>query len=376
MSPRRRTHTSTESERPQASDWRSELRSAVSDPSELGRALRLTPHQIEQVARASGVGLPLRVSRYFLGLCDPDDALCPIRRQCIPSEQETEQAPGDLEDPLGEREHEVAPHLIRRYPDRALLVATLQCAVHCRFCTRSRLVRTQAGPTTLTELQPAMAWLGEHPEVREVLVSGGDPLTMSTARLVELLGALRAIKSVELVRIATRTPAALPMRIDQELVDALRPLHPIWFMVHFNHPKELTAEAARALSLLVDGGFPVMSQTVLLRGVNDDERVLAQLFRRLVNLRVRPYYLLHGDVIAGSAHLRTTVEQSVAVYGKLQGVLSGIAVPKLVIDTPGGKGKVPIGPETVVRRGEGVTTVRTYRGELVDILDPPADRTR
>ena len=181
---------------------------------------------------------------------------------------------------------------------------------------------------------------------------------------------------MELIRIATRTPAVMPMRIDAELLDALRPMHPIWFMVHFNHPRELTEKARRALRLMVEGGYPVMSQTVLLRGVNDDARVLAELFRSLVNLRVRPYYLLHGDVVCGTSHLRTTVQQSIALFGHLQGTLSGIALPKLVIDTPGGRGKVPVGPETIVARSDGVTTVRTFRGELVDIMDPPADQTR
>jgi lysine 2,3-aminomutase len=225
------------------------------------------------------------------------------------------------------------------------------------------LVRTNAGAVSIESLRPA-------------LQCGGDPLTLSTPRLGALVREVRAIPSIELVRIATRTPAVMPMRIDAELVEALRPMGPIWFMVHFNHPKELTFQARKAIGLLVDGGFPVMSQTVLLRGVNDNTDVLKALLRSLVNLRVRPYYLLHGDVVAGSEHLRTTVARSIELIGQLQGSLSGIAVPKLVIDTPGGKGKVVVGPETIVYRQAGITTLRTFRGEQVDIVDPEGEQTR
>ena len=375
--PVRWTITSTESEGDaEATDWRWQLRSALRDPDALARKLCLGPRELAGVQQAVARGLPLLITPYYLGLCDPDDPHCPIRLQCVPSGQECVSVPGELSDPLGEQEHEVAPNLIRRYPDRALLITTLQCAMHCRFCTRSRLVRTQSGAVPVALLQPALQWLRDHPEVREVLLSGGDPLTISTGRIVDLVRRLRAIRSVELIRIATRAPAVMPMRIDAELLDALRPMQPIWFMVHFNHPRELTEQARCALGLMVDGGFPVMSQTVLLRGVNDDARVLSELFRSLVNLRVRPYYLLHGDVVSGTSHLRTTVQQSIDLFGQLQGRLSGIALPKLVIDTPGGKGKVPVGPETIVARSGQVTTVRTYRGEVVDILDPPTDQTR
>jgi lysine 2,3-aminomutase len=353
-------------------DWRWQLRNAVSDVDELARRLPMEPSAIEGARRAAACGLPLRITPYVLQQCDPHDARCPIRLQHIPVVQECTHAAGELSDPLGEGRHEVVPGLIRRYPDRALLIATLQCAAHCRFCTRSRLVRTGAGRLPARALDKALGWLARHPEVREVIISGGDPLTLSTPQLAALVGRVRSVPSVERVRLATRAAAVMPMRIDLELVEALRPLHPIWFMVHFNHTKELTAEARRALAMLVDHGFPVMSQTVLLRGVNDDAQELAELLRALVNERVKPYYLLHGDVVAGSWHLRTTVERSIELYAQLQGRLSGLAVPRLVIDTPGGRGKVAVGPEAIVSRGGGGTTVRTYLGELVEIKDPPA----
>ena len=308
---------------------------------------------------------------YYLGLCDPEDPHCPIRRQCVPHAAESRRVAGDLLDPLGEQDHEVAPRLVRRYPDRALLLVTSSCAVHCRFCTRSRMVRVEEGFVPQGALEPALRWLHQHPEVREVLVSGGDPLVASTRRLSTLLSRLREIPSIEVIRIGTRVPVVLPMRIDTELVKMLRRHQPIWIMTHFNHEKELTTQSTEALERLVDAGLPVMNQTVLLRGVNDHEQDLASLFRGLVRRRVRPYYLLHADVIEGTSHLRTSLARSIEIFGRLQGRLSGIALPKLVVDTPGGRGKVPVGPETIVSTQPGRTVLRTYLGEEVTVLDPP-----
>jgi lysine 2,3-aminomutase len=279
--------------------------------------------------------------------------------------------PGDLEDPLGEVAHEVAPHLVQRYPDRVLLLATDRCAVYCRFCTRSRMVGDGGGAVSLDALAPAFAWLRRHPEVRDVIVSGGDPLAMATDRLVRLVAAVREIPSVETIRLATRVPVTLPMRVTGELVRALRPYHPLWVMTHFNHPKELTKLAIAACKRLADGGFPVMNQTVLLAGVNDDASTLEALFRGLVRARVRPYYLLQADPVRGTGHLRTPLARGVRVMEELQGRLSGIALPKLFCDTPGGRGKVPLGPDYVVARRPGATTLRTFRGEEVEYVDPP-----
>jgi len=273
-------------------------------------------------------------------------------------------------DPLGEVAHEVAPHLVRRYPDRVLLLATDRCAVYCRFCTRSRMVGDGGGAVSLEALAPAMASLERHPEVRDVILSGGDPLTLSTDRLVRLLARLREIPSVETIRLATRVPVTLPSRVTAELVRALRPYHPLWVMTHFNHPKELSPQAARACLRLVDAGFPVNNQTVLLRGVNDDADTLAALFRGLVRIRVRPYYLLQMDPVRGTSHLRTPLARGVALMEQLQGNLAGIALPKFIVDTPGGMGKVPVGPDYVVSRAPGRTLLRTHRGVTVEYIDP------
>jgi lysine 2,3-aminomutase len=226
------------------------------------------------------------------------------------------------------------------------------------------------GARSLEKLAPAFQYLRDNPDVREVIVSGGDPLTLATDRLVRILAELKAIPSVELIRLATRVPVVLPQRIGPELTMALAPFHPLWVMTHFNHPKELTTESRAACRALADAGFPVMNQTVLLRGVNDDADVLEQLFRSLTRERVRPYYLLQADPVRGTGHLRTPLATGVAILERLQGRLSGIALPKLIVDTPGGFGKVPTGPDFVVSRSPGVTRFRTHRGVLVDYVDP------
>lgn len=353
------------------SDWHAQLRESVRSAAELERVLHLTQDEVEGARRAELEGLPIAITPYYLSLCDPHDAACPIRRQCVPRGVESNEVHGDMVDPLGEVDHEVAPSLIRRYPDRVLLLATDRCAVYCRFCTRSRIVGDGGGPAPLERLEPALSWIASHPEIRDVIVSGGDPMAMATERLDRLLTRIRAIPSVETIRLATRVPVTLPMRVTSELLGALRKHHPIWVMTHFNHPKELTEESIGACTRLADAGFPVMNQAVLLRGVNDDADVLETLFRGLVRARVRPYYLLQADPVRGTGHLRTPLARGLEIMARLQGRLSGIALPKFICDTPGGKGKVPLVPDYVVSREPGRTVLRTFRGEDVAYVDPP-----
>jgi lysine 2,3-aminomutase len=353
------------------SDWRWQLRSAITTVADLARALPLSPAEHEGARRAEEQGLPLRITPYYLSLADAADPACPVRRQCVPEAREGVEVPGDLVDPLGEVAHEVAPHLVQRYPDRVLLLATDRCAVYCRFCTRSRMVGAGDGAVPLEALAPALAWLVAHPEVRDVIISGGDPLAMATDRIVRVVAAVRAVASVETIRLATRVPVTLPMRVTDELVRALRPYHPLWVMTHFNHPKELSAEALSACARLVDAGFPINNQTVLLAGVNDDAAVLEALFRGLVRARVRPYYLLQADPVRGTGHFRTPLARGVEIMEALQGRVSGIALPKFICDTPGGHGKVPLGAQPIVRAHDGKTTLRTFRGRLVEYVDPP-----
>ena len=362
------------SPRPDANprDWRAQLRHAITSVDALAAAVPLTARELAGARRAEAEGLPISITPYYLSLVDRDDPRCPIRLQCVPDAREADAVPGDLVDPLGEVAHEVAPHLVQRYPDRALLLATDRCAVYCRFCTRSRIVGDGGGARSLDALAPAFAYLETHPEVRDVIVSGGDPLAMATRRIVALVERLRAIPSLDTIRLATRVPVTLPMRITRELTNALRPFHPLWVMTHFNSPKELTPESEAACRRLADAGFPVMNQTVLLRGINDDAEVLERLFRGLVRQRVRPYYLLQADPVRGTGHLRTPMSKGLEIMSALQGRLTGIALPKLICDTPGGKGKVPLVPDYVVSRGEGRTVLRTFRGEEVAYIDPPA----
>lgn len=350
--------------------WLEEARNAVTTLEAMERQLELTPSEREGARRALASGFPMAITPYYLSLCDRRDPSCPIRRQCVPRAEEALEVPGDLRDPLGEEAHTVAPELFQRYPDRALLVVTDRCSVYCRFCTRSRMVGQDGGARSVERLRPAVAWLRAHPAVRDVIVSGGDPLVMSTARLVRVLSMVREVPSVETVRLATRAPVVLPSRVTPGLCRALRRFNPLWVMTHFNHPKELTEASRRACELLADHGLPVMNQTVLLRGVNDDPSTLEALFRGLVRVRVRPYYLLQADPVRGTGHLRTPLATGLAVMEALQGRLTGIALPKFIVDTPGGLGKVPLLPDYVVSRAPGATTLRTFRGETVTYLDP------
>jgi lysine 2,3-aminomutase len=354
--------------------WQAELRKALRSLADLESHFELTESERDGARRAEAQGFPISVTPYYASLADRRDASCPIRRQIVPRAEEAIEARGDMRDPLGEEAHEVAPELIQRYPDRALLLATDRCAVYCRFCTRSRLVGNGGGPRSLERLRPAFEYLRAHPEVRDLIVSGGDPLAMATTRLTALLAELRRLPSLETIRLATRVPVVLPQRIGEELLEALKPFHPLWVMTHFNHPKELSEPARAACRKLADAGFPVMNQTVLLRGINDDAETLKALFRGLVRERVRPYYLLQMDPVRGSSHLRTPLSRGVEIMEQLQGRLSGIALPKLIVDTPGGFGKVPHGPSYVLSRDvdAGTTRFRTPRGVEVDYVDPEA----
>ncbi len=352
-------------------DWREQLRRAVRSVDELQKWLDLSPEELQGARRAEAAGLPLQITPHYLALCDAKDPGCPIRRQVVPRIEEDREVEGDMVDPLGEVAHELVPGLVQRYPDRALLVTTDQCAIYCRFCTRSRIVGSGEGPLKPAAVDAAIQAIAERPAIRDVILSGGDPLTLATGRLRALVERVRAIPHVEVIRLATRVPVCLPQRVDRELVEALRPSHPIWVMTHFNHPKELTPESARACAMLVDAGFPVMNQSVLLAGVNDDEKTLEALFRGLVRWRVRPYYLLMMDPARGTSHLRTPFAVGIELMERLQGRVSGLALPKLIVDTPGGLGKVPVGPDWVVTRGKGRTTLRTHRGVEVDYIDPP-----
>jgi lysine 2,3-aminomutase len=290
--------------------------------------------------------------------------------QVVPRSRELVVEDGDLVDPLGEDSHSPATGIFHRYPDRCLLLAVDRCAIYCRHCNRRRLVGQEESPITREDLAQAIAYIRRTPAIRDVLISGGDPLTLSTDRLEEIIAAVRAIPHVEIIRIGTRVPVVLPMRIDDALCAMLKKYHPLFINTHFNHPKELTPLARAACERLADAGIPLGNQTVLLRGVNSSVRVMRRLFTELLKVRVRPYYLFQGDVAAGTSHLRTSVETGIEIMQNLRGWVSGLAVPHLVIDTPGGMGKVSIGPDYVVAKGRDKWTLRNFEGKLVDYPQP------
>jgi len=307
---------------------------------------------------------------------DPAHPSCPVRLQSIPSAAEASAAPGDLADPLGEEAHRPVPAIVHRYEDRALLLAVERCSVYCRHCTRRRLTLADSGAgLDRSALAGAVAYVREHREIRDVIVSGGEPLLLSDERLHELLSALRAIPHVQILRVATRAPVVCPMRIDAGLASMLRRHAPIFVVTHFNHPKECTADAREACGTLVDHGIPVENQTVLLRGVNSSARILRDLFERLLTFRVRPYYLHQGDLAEGTAHLRTPLEAGIAILEELRGTTSGLAIPHLVVDLPGGGGKVTLQPSYLLGSDAADARgawLRNGRGERYFYPDPPA----
>ena len=347
-------------------DWRWQLKHRITTPEQLQRFLpTLTPEECAG-AKLANQKLALAITPYFFNLIDPADEDCPIRRQVIPRIEETHRASWEMSDPCGEDSHSPVPGLVHRYPDRVLFLVTDRCAAYCRYCTRSRLVSNASGYDFHPDFDRQIEYIRRHPEIRDVLLSGGDPLLLADDRLKELLGRLRAIPHVEFLRIGSRIPTFLPQRITPELCAMLRQFHPLFLSIHSNHPRELTLEVREALGRLADAGIPLGNQSVLLKHVNDDVIVMKALVQKLLMCRVKPYYLYQCDLITGSAHLRASVRQGLEIMSQLRGHTSGYAVPQYVIDAPGGGGKVPINPEYVLCRNAGRVLVRNYEGKIFE----------
>ena len=349
-------------------DWRWQMRHRLQRLEQFEQLLELSPKERTGLARA-GQRFAVAVTPHFAALMDPRDPSCPIRRQVIPQEEELVTAPGDMLDPCGEETHEVVPGLVHRYPDRVLLLATDVCAAYCRYCTRSRLVSQGDLEALPLRLAPILEYLRQHTEVRDVLISGGDPLLFSDEKLDALLAAIRSIPHVEFLRLGTRVVGFLPQRITPSLAAILRK-HRVWLSLHFSHPKELVPEVAAACDTLADAGIPLGSQTVLLAGVNDDAATLRELFVGLLRLRVRPYYLYQCDPVVGTSHLRTPIAKGLELMGQLRGFITGYAVPTYVVDAPGGGGKIPLQPETIVAHQGDTWVLRNWAGKLVTYRDP------
>ncbi len=343
-------------------DWRWQVQHRVRDLAELARIIRLSAEERAAVARHTGP-LPVGITPYYASLLSETDPAQPLRRTHIPAEGEYLRSPGESDDPLGEDHDAAVPGLVHRYPDRVLFLATGFCSTYCRYCTRSRMVGGEVS-FSLRQWERAIAYIEAHGEIRDVLLSGGDPLTIATEKLEWLLARLRAIRHVEFLRIGTKVPVVLPQRITRDLTRMLRRYHPLWMSLHFTHPDELTPEVAESTARLADAGIPLGSQTVLLKGINDSLPVMRTLMHGLLRLRVKPYYLYQCDPITGSAHFRTSVAKGLEIIEGLRGHTTGYAVPHFVIDAPGGGGKIPLLPDYLAGREEGAVVLRNYEGKI------------
>src|ERR1700756_5456872 len=347
-------------------NWRWQLQHRITSVEQLQRLMpTLTPEEFAGATLANHK-LALAITPYFFNLIDPADENCPIRWQVIPRIEETHTASWEMTDPCGEDSHSPVPGLVHRYPDRVLFLVTDRCAAYCRYCTRSRLVSNASGYDFHPEFEKQIEYVRRHPEVRDVLLSGGDPLLLSDEKLEYLLSRLRAIPHVEFLRIGTRIPIFLPQRITPELCAMLKQFHPLFISIHSNHPRELTTEVREALGRLADAGIPLGNQSVLLRNVNDDPTVMRALVQKLLMCRVKPYYLYQCDLISGSSHLRAGVRKGLELMEKLRGHTTGYAVPQFVIDAPGGGGKVPVNPEYVLCRNADRVVIRNFEGKIFE----------
>ena len=355
-------------------DWKWQMRHRIRTAGQLINhipSLRTRSTELATVTQK----YPMAITPYYASLIEKSDAADPVFKMCVPQLDELFNPSCLREDPLEENEDMPVPGLVHRYPDRALLIATTTCSAYCRHCTRKRLAGMRESVISVKRLEQVVSYLSAHPEIRDVIVSGGDPLTMPTDAVATVLSRLRSVKTVEIIRIGTRVPVVLPMRITDELVTMLRKFHPLWINTHFNHPNELTPEAAAACAKLADAGIPLGNQTVLLRGVNDTPQIIEQLCRGLVRMRVRPYYLYQCDLVRGIEHFRTPLTRGIEIIEYLRGRVSGIAIPNFVVDGPHGAGKVPLMPNYVVSVSPTHTVLRNHEGMLVNYPEPNFDDT-
>jgi len=351
-------------------DWRWQMRNRI-------RGIQALVEKFPTIGNPDGIvkaagKFPMAITPYYASLIQSPDGSDPIFKMCVPQPEELLD-PGFLkDDPLEEEEDMPVPGLVHRYPDRALLIVTTTCGSYCRHCTRKRVAGFRECSISAARLAQAVSYLTSHPEISDVIVSGGDPLTLATETLEPIIRALREVPSVQIIRIGTRTPVVMPQRITEELAQMLRKYHPIWINTHFNHPRELTHEAAEACGRLVDAGIPLGNQSVLLRGINDDHQVIEKLCRGLVRMRVRPYYLFQCDLVRGVEHFRTPLARGLEIMEYLRGRLGGLAIPSFVVDAPHGGGKIPLLPTYIVSISPTHTVLRNFEGMLVSYPEPNA----
>jgi lysine 2,3-aminomutase len=345
-------------------DWKWQLRNAFTSIEDLKKIMKLSDKEIMAINNLKG-RLPLRITPYFASLIYNTKYSDPLRRNVIPVVEELLQHTTEQSDPLHEKSFSPVKGIVHRYPDRVLFTVTQVCSNYCRYCTRSHSVG-RLDKLGRQDYEKAFNYIANHKEVRDVLISGGDPLTLSDETLDFILSNIRKIEHVEIIRIGTRIPVVLPQRITDSLINVLKKYHPLFISLHFSHPSEITDECAKACTKLADGGFPLGSQTVLLKGINDSVPVMKELMHKLLKIRVRPYYLYQCDLIPGSGHFRTTVKKGLEIIKGLRGFTSGYAVPTFVVDAPGGGGKIPLLPNYVVEHNEERIVMRNYKDILCE----------
>ena len=353
----------------QWNDWKWQVRNRIETLDQLKKYLNLTPDEEEGVKKTLST-LRMAITPYYLSLIDPDNPHCPIRRQAVPTALETHKAAADLLDPLHEDTDSPVPGLTHRYPDRVLLLITDMCSMYCRHCTRRRFAGQKDDESPSERIEKALDYIANTPQIRDVLLSGGDALMVSDAKLEYIIKCLREIPHVEIVRIGTRTPVVCPQRITPELVNMLKKYHPIWLNTHFNHPNEVTPESKAACAMLADAGIPLGNQSVLLRGVNDCTNIMMRLVHELVKMRVRPYYIYQCDLSMGLEHFRTTVSKGIEIVEGLRGHTSGYAVPTFVVDAPEGGGKIPVMPQYLISQAPGKVVLRNFEGVITTYTEP------
>ncbi len=349
-------------------DWHWQLKHRIRSKDELSQIINLTPQEEEGIKKASG-RLSMAITPYWATLMDPDDPQCSFRRQAVPVVGESVVGPHEMVDPCAEDRDSPAPHLVHRYPDRVLILATEHCALYCRHCTRRRLVGEHREDNTKSRFDAAIEYLKSNRKIRDVLISGGDPFILEDEEIEDLVQKIRSISHIEFLRIGTRVPVTLPQRITEKMITMLKKYSPIWISIHFNHPKEITKRCKIACDMLSDAGFPLGSQTVLLKGINDRPYIMKRLMQELLQIRVRPYYIYQCDPVRGTQHFRTPVAAGINIMEKLRGHTSGYAIPTYVIDGPGGGGKIPVGPNYILSQAKGKYVLRNYKGKIYTYLE-------
>ncbi len=350
-------------------DWHWQIKNRITTLDEISRILVLTPQEEEGIRKSRG-RLSMAVTPHWTTLMDPSDPDCPIRRQAIPLKEEFDFGPNEFVDPCAEDRDAPVSGLVHRYPDRVLLLSTEQCAMYCRHCTRRRLVGEKESPAMNGKsLDAAVEYIRSNKKVRDVLISGGDPLMLEDDELEVILQKVTSIPHVEFVRLGTRVPVTLPQRVTPSLVAMLKKYAPLWMSVHFNHPREVSKRCKAACDMLADAGIPLGSQTVLLKGINDKPYIMKKLMHELIKIRVRPYYIYQCDPVKGTAHFRTPVAVGINIIEKLRGFTSGYAVPTYVVDAPGGGGKIPVGPNYLISQDKGKHVLRNFRGKIYTYIE-------